>query len=106
MKALSINELLDLAKSREWWVWTITVSPENGMPILSASTPFFGQMPTENLFSLPMSLCLDELRADLFVSELNRLGGWDDDARYEQEQRLALLRNALPRPTVSYAGIA
>jgi len=58
---------------------------------------------TESLFELPL---LDPHRANLFVSELNRLAGWDEHITSLHERQLAAQRTALQAPTVSYIGYA
>ena len=101
---MGMQELLELAASKTWWVWTVGVCPWSQRPILSASNLLMGDTIREFLFTMPRLLCRDELRAELFVDELNRQGGWDIDTRLAQEQRLAVLRSALPSPTVAYCG--
>lgn len=101
---MSMQELVELAAGKRWWVWTIGVCPRTGGPILCATPLLLGV--TESLFDLPLLLQLDEHRAHLFVSELNRLAGWDEHITSLHEKRLAAQRASLPAPTVSYTGVA
>ncbi|HBP5172456.1 TPA: hypothetical protein L5674_006385 [Pseudomonas aeruginosa] len=101
---MSMQQLVELAAGKRWWVWTIGVCPRSGGPILCATPLLLGV--TETLFELPLLLRLDEHRANLFVDELNRLAGWDEHITILHEKRLAAQRAALPAPTVGYFGQA
>ena len=101
---MSMQQLIELAAGKHWWVWTIGVCPRTEGPILCATPLLLGV--TEFLFELPLLLQLDEHRAHLFVSELNRLAGWDEHITSLHDKRRAAQHAALPAPTVNYIGYA
>lgn len=101
---MSMQQLMALATSKHWWVWTIAVCPRTGGPVLCATPLLLGV--TAFLFELPMLLQIDEHRAHLFVDELNRLAGWDAHVTALHESQLAAQAASLPAPTVSYVGFA
>lgn len=101
---MTIGELMQIARSRRWTVWSISMIPGTGQLVISGSplcTPL-----VEKMYFIPGD-CLDEKgRLDDLLREMNRLGGWPPEVVRHQERLLSAARASLPATTVKYVGEA
>jgi len=101
---MTIDELMQIARSRRWTIWTISMVPGTGQLVISASplcTPH-----VEKMYAIPGELLGEnDLLSDL-LGKMNHLGGWPPEIVSHQSQLLDEFRKNLPGPTVQYAGLA
>ena len=101
---MTIDELMQIASSRRWTVWTVSMIPGTAEFCISSSplcTP-----DVETLYLLPVDLIGENELMRQFVGELNRAGGWPPEVVDHQARLLRDAKACLPKPTVSYVGEA
>lgn len=101
---LRIDELLQIAGSKRWTIWTISMIPWTAQQVISGSplcTPL-----VEKLYSIPRDLLGENDRLVDLLRRMNQIGGWPPEIVIHQSQLLDDFRSGLPSPTVHYAGHA
>lgn len=101
---MTIGELMQIARSRRWTVWTISMVPGTGQLVISGSplcTPL-----VEKMYCVPGEILDEKDRLDDLLREMNRLGGWPPEVVRHQERLQSAARASLPAATVEYVGEA
>lgn len=101
---MTIDELMQIARSKRWTVWTISMIPGTGQLVISGSplcTPL-----VEKMYCVPGEILGEKDRLDDLLREMNRLGGWPPEVVRHQERLQSAARASLPAATVEYVGEA
>lgn len=101
---MTIDELMQIARSKRWTVWTISMIPGTGQLVISGSplcTPL-----VEKMYFIPGECLGEKGRLDDLLREMNRLGGWPPEVVRHQERLQSAARASLPAATVEYVGKA
>src|SRR5690606_19172324 len=99
---MTTDELMQIARSRRWTVWTISMIPGTGQLVISGSplcTPL-----VEKLYSIPGELLGENDQLCALVKRMNQAGGWPPEVVDHQKRLLESARKGLPEPSVSYMG--
>ena len=101
---LTIDELLQVAGSKRWTIWTVYMIPGTAQQVISGSplcTPH-----VERFYSIPGDLLGENDRLADLLRRMNQIGGWPPEIANHQSQLLEKFRSGLPSPTVQYVGQA
>ena len=101
---LTVDDLIQIAASRRWTIWTVSMIPGAAQPVISGSplcTPY-----VEKMYSIPVELLGENDRLGDLLRRMNQIGGWPPEIVAHQTQLLEEFQASLPSPTVQCAGQA